>query len=200
MIIPSSLSELRSFGLYALRRKMYSPHLKPLNTLNQTQKRGILRQGRALNNLRRLRQSTASTGLLKRVTLSGEALLCDFFRDGRLPVGGSRGHREGLSVSTQHMRCAEGLRLPRRGLKMPLRYQKSAPCPQAYTHTGTMGRHKKLHILSILSSIKTNWRKCHTIKKEHLRILRPLKKARGLSRYQDPIQTPQACPPQHSAQ
>lgn len=112
MIIPSSLSELRSFGLYALRRKMYSPHLKPLNTLNQTQKRGILRQGRALNNLRRLRQSTASTGLLKRVTLSGRALLCDFFRDGRLPVGGSRGHREGLSVFTQHMRCAEGLRLP----------------------------------------------------------------------------------------
>ena len=108
----SNRSELRSFGLYALRRKMYSPHLKPLNTLNQTQKRGILRQGRALNNLRRLRQSTASTGLLKRVTLSGRALLCDFFRDGRLPVGGSRGHREGLSVSTQHRRCAEGLRLP----------------------------------------------------------------------------------------
>lgn len=179
---------------------MYGPHLKPLNTLNQTQRRGILRQGRALNNLRRLWQSTASTGLLKRVTLSGEALLCDFFRDGRLPVGGSRHHRRGSAFP--HNTCAvrKGSGYPRRGLKMPLRYQKSAPCPQAYTHTGTMGRHKKLHILSILNSIKTELAEMPHYKKEHLRILRPLKKARGLYRYQDPIQTPQACPPPHSAQ
>lgn len=112
MIIPSSLSELRSQACSVSGIGIYEPMLKATNSAILTQKRGILRQGRALNNLRRLRQSTASTGLLKRVTLSGEALLCDFFRDGRLPVGGSRGHREGLSVSTQHMRCAEGLRLP----------------------------------------------------------------------------------------
>ena len=91
---------------------MYGPHLKPLNTLNQTQKRGILRQGRALNNLRWLRQSTASTGLLKRVTLSGEALLCDLFQAGTDTRHSLKTSQEGLSVSTQHMRCAEGLRLP----------------------------------------------------------------------------------------
>lgn len=58
----------------------------------------------------------------------------------------------GRGSAFPHNTCAvrKGSGYPRRGLKIPLRYQKSAPCPQAYTHTGTMGRHKKLHILSIL--------------------------------------------------
>lgn len=77
----------------------------------------------------------------------------------------------GRGSAFPHNTCAvrKGSGYPRRGLKMPLRYQKSAPCPQAYTHTGTMGRHKKAtyseHFAHFEQHKKLNWRKCLTIKK-----------------------------------
>lgn len=83
---------------------MYGPHLKPLNTLNQTQKKGTHDTGQR-KGLRRLRVWQLSAALL-------EAPLCDLFQTGTDTRHSLKTSQEGLSVSTQHMRCAEGLRLP----------------------------------------------------------------------------------------
>ena len=72
---------------------MYGPHLKPLNTLNQAQKKGLTTQCRG-----------QGSELL--------SPLCDLFQAGTDTRHSLKTSQEGLSVSTQHMRCAEGLRLP----------------------------------------------------------------------------------------
>lgn len=103
---------------------------------------------------------------------------------------------------TTHALCGRAQATPVGAENAPPVSEERTMPPSLHTY-GHNGATQKLHILSILhilNSIKTELAEMPHYKKEHLRILRPLKKARGLYRYQDPIQTPQACPPPHSAQ
>ena len=75
---------------------MYGPHLKPPEYAQSDAKE---------RHSRHRAEERPEAALL-------EAPLCDLFQAGTDTRHSLKTPQEGLSVSTQHMRCAEGLRLP----------------------------------------------------------------------------------------